>query len=150
MKERNYVIRKIGDGDFTDWKDLFEKYLKFYETKVTDEIFKKTFERLTNSERKNQNALVAQKDNKLIGLAHFIYHPHNWKMEDVCYLQDLFVKERFRGLGVAYSLINTIYSEADKHKTPTVYWLTQDFNISARKLYDRVGAKTAFIRYNRV
>ena len=150
MKERNYVIRKIGDGDFTDWKDLFEKYLKFYETKVTDEIFKKTFERLTNSERKNQNALVAQKDNKLIGLAHFIYHPHNWKMEDVCYLQDLFVKERFRGLGVAYSLINTIYSEADKHKTPTVYWLTQDFNIRARKLYDRVGAKTAFIRYNRV
>ena len=124
--------------------------MKFYETKVTDEIFKKTFERLTNSERKNQNALVAQKDNKLIGLAHFIYHPHNWKMEDVCYLQDLFVKERFRGLGVAYSLINTIYSEADKHKTPTVYWLTQDFNISARKLYDRVGAKTAFIRYNRV
>ena len=150
MKERNYVIRKIGDGDFTDWKELFEKYLKFYETKVTDEIFKKTFERLTNSERKNQNALVAQKDNKLIGLAHFIYHPHNWKMEDVCYLQDLFVKERFRGLGVAYSLINTIYSEADKHKTPTVYWLTQDFNIRARKLYDRVGAKTAFIRYNRV
>ena len=129
---------------------LYRHYLKFYETKVTDEIFKKTFERLTNSERKNQNALVAQKDNKLIGLAHFIYHPHNWKMEDVCYLQDLFVKERFRGLGVAYSLINTIYSEADKHKTPTVYWLTQDFNISARKLYDRVGAKTAFIRYNRV
>ena len=150
MKERNYVIRKIGDGDFTDWKDLFEKYLKFYETKVTDQILKNTFERLTNTKRKNQNALVAQKDNKLIGLAHFIYHPHNWKMEDVCYLQDLFVKERFRGLGVAYSLINTIYSEADKHKTPTVYWLTQDFNIRARKLYDRVGAKTAFIRYNRV
>ena len=150
MKERNYVIRKISDGDFTDWKDLFEKYLKFYETTVTDEIFKKTFERLSSSERKNQSALVAQKDNKLIGLAHFIYHPHNWKMEDVCYLQDLFVKEKFRGLGVAYSLITRIYSEADKHETPTVYWLTQDFNIRARKLYDRVGAKTAFIRYNRV
>ena len=150
MKERNYVIRKISDADFTDWKELFEKYLEFYETKVTEEIFKKTFERLTNSERKNQNALVAQRDNRLIGLAHFIYHPHNWKMEDVCYLQDLFVDEKCRRLGVASSLMTTLYSDADKHNTPTVYWLTQDFNIRARKLYDRVGAKTAFIRYNRV
>ena len=103
MKERNYVIRKISDADFTDWKELFEKYLEFYETKVTEEIFKKTFERLTNSERKNQNALVAQRDNRLIGLNHFIYHPHNWKMEDVCYLQDLFVDEKCRRLGVASS-----------------------------------------------
>ena len=149
MKKKNYEIRTIRDGDFTEWKGLFEKYLKFYETTVTHEVLKKTFERLTNSDKKNQNGLVAQKDSKLIGFAHFIYHPHNWKVEDVCYLQDLFVEEKFRGFGVAYSLMTSIYSEADKHKTPTVYWLTQDFNMRARKLYDRVGAKTAFIRYNR-
>ena len=66
MKKENHEIRKIGDGDFTEWKDLFEKYLKFYETTVTHEVFKKTFARLTNSQIKNQNGLVAQKDGKLI------------------------------------------------------------------------------------
>ena len=116
MKKENYEIRTIGEGDFTEWKDLFEKYLKFYETTVTHEVFKKTFERLINSQIKNQNGLVAQKDSKLIGLAHFIYHPHNWKVEDVCYLQDLFVEEKFRGFGVAYSLMTSIYSEADNTK----------------------------------
>ena len=104
MKKENYEIRTIGEGDFTEWKDLFEKYLKFYETTVTHEVFKKTFERLINSQIKNQNGLVAQKDSKLIGLAHFIYHPHNWKVEDVCYLQDLFVEEKFRGFGSCLQL----------------------------------------------
>lgn len=140
------MLRK---GDFKHWQDQFEKYLDFYETRISEEIYRVTFERLINPKITNQNALVAQKDNKLIGIAHFIYHPHNWKVENVCYLQDLFVEKNFRGWGVGYSLITHIYSLADKHRTPTVYWLTQDFNIHARKLYDRIGTVTNFIRYNR-
>ena len=147
--EKNFIIRMISKGDFKHWQDQFKKYLDFYETRVSEEIYRETFKRLINPKITNQNALVAQKDNKLIGIAHFIYHPHNWKMEDVCYLQDLFVEKNFRGWGVGYSLITHIYSLADKHRTPTVYWLTQDFNIQARKLYDRIGNVTNFIRYNR-
>ena len=30
-----------------------------------------------------------------------------------------------------------------------VYWLTQEFNYAGRMLYDRVGEKSPFIRYNR-
>ena len=38
---------------------------------------------------------------------------------------------------------------ADKNKTSTVYWLTQDSNQQARKLYDNIGSVTSFIKYNR-
>ena len=38
---------------------------------------------------------------------------------------------------------------ADANGTPQVYWFTQDFNATARRLYDRVGVGTPFIRYNR-
>ena len=61
MKKKNYEIRTIRDGDFTEWKDLFEKYLKFYETSVTHDVFKKTFERLTNSEKKKPKRISCTK-----------------------------------------------------------------------------------------
>ena len=32
---------------------------------------------------------------------------------------------------------------------PNVYWLTQEFNATARRLYDRVGRATPFIKYRR-
>ena len=32
---------------------------------------------------------------------------------------------------------------------PNVYWLTQTSNATARRLYDRVGTATPFIKYRR-
>ncbi|MGI9368151.1 MAG: GNAT family N-acetyltransferase, partial [Ruegeria sp.] len=50
---------------------------------------------------------------------------------------------------VGRALIEAVYAEADRQGSPSVYWLTQDFNDTARKLYDRVGKLTPFIRYQR-
>ena len=54
-----------------------------------------------------------------------------------------------RGLGVGRALIEAVYAAADAEDAPAVYWLTQDFNHTARKLYDRIAKLTPFIRYNR-
>jgi hypothetical protein len=31
----------------------------------------------------------------------------------------------------------------------SVYWMTQEFNTKARRLYDRIGKVTPFIKYSR-
>jgi GNAT superfamily N-acetyltransferase len=67
----------------------------------------------------------------------------------VCYLQDLYTVPMCRGQGLGRALIEAVYQAADAHGTPTVYWLTQDFNHTARQLYDRVATLTPFIKYNR-
>ena len=72
-----------------------------------------------------------------------------WKTENVIYLQDLYADPEVRGTGVGRALIEAVYAEADKVRCPSVYWLTQDFNAEARKLYDRIGTLTPFIKYNR-
>ena len=72
-----------------------------------------------------------------------------WVREDVCYLQDLYVLDSVRGRGVGRLLIESVYEEADRRGTPTVYWLTQDFNKTARLLYDKIANVTPFIKYNR-
>ena len=144
-----FEIRQPCDNDFINWKTLWKQYLEFYKTSVEDLVYETTFKRLISIDHFSQNAFVAEQDNELVGLVHYIYHPHNWKIEDVCYLQDLFVLKTARGTGVGRALIESVYLAADRNDTSTVYWLTQDFNEQARKLYDNIGTITSFIKYNR-
>ena len=143
------TIRPLRPADKAEWSALWRAYLAFYETELPDEIYDTTFARLTDPTHKAQFALVAERDGHLIGLVHAILHPHNWRVEDVCYLQDLFVAPAGRGTGTGRALIEAVYAAADINGTPAVYWLTQDFNTQARQLYDRIGKVTPFVKYNR-
>ena len=145
----NVLLRGLGKDDFEGWKVLWRMYLDFYETHLSEEVYEKTFERLISKDITSQNAIVAMGSSKIVGLVHFIFHPHNWKIEDVCYLQDLCVLDTLRGQGIGRLLIEAVYDEADKRGVPTVYWLTQDFNKPARLLYDKLATLTPFIKYNR-
>lgn len=143
------TIRPLSPQDKAEWSALWTGYLAYYETSLPPEVFDITFARLTDPARTHQNAFVAEREGRLIGLVHYIYHAHNWRVEDVCYLQDLFVTPEARGTGAARALIEAVYAAADANGTPSVYWLTQDFNATARRLYDRVAKVTPFIRYVR-
>ena len=149
MTNSNFQLRALGESDFEDWKVMWGMYLDFYETQLPEDIYTTTFERLLAKDITSQNAIVAVLGDRMVGLVHFIFHPHNWKIEDVCYLQDLYVLDSVRGRGVGRLLIESVYEEADRRGTPTVYWLTQDFNKTARLLYDKIANVTPLIKYNR-
>ncbi|MEM1383287.1 MAG: GNAT family N-acetyltransferase [Pseudomonadota bacterium] len=131
------------------WRDLWAAYLEFYETSVSEDVYATTFDRLLSPEVPEMGAFVAEVDRAPMGLVHFIFHRHCWRIEDVCYLQDLFVAPESRGTGAGRALIEAVYTEADRRGCPSVYWLTQDFNATARQLYDRVAGLTPFIKYAR-
>ena len=143
------TIRSLKAKDRAKWSSMWTEYLKFYDSEVTIDIREMTFTRLIDPKQKVQNCLVAELNGNLVGLVHFIYHAHNWKIEDVCYLQDLFVDTKARRRGVGGALIKKVYAMADLNGTPSVYWMTQDFNANARVLYDRIGNLTPFIKYSR-
>ena len=142
-------IRPLGIEDRSEWAQMWSDYLSFYDTEVAPEVYETTFARLINPANRVQNALVAELDGAAVGLVHYIYHAHNWRVEDVCYLQDLYAKESVRGQGIGRALIEAVYATADANGTPNVYWMTQDFNANARLLYDRIGTLTPFIKYSR-
>ena len=52
-----------------------------------------------------QNALVAEQNGDLVGLVHYIFHPHNWKIEDIFYRQDLCVVSGLRRIGIGRALM---------------------------------------------
>jgi hypothetical protein len=44
--------------------------------------------------------MAEQANGILIGPVHIILRSHNWRIEDVCYLQDFYVSVDERGLGI--------------------------------------------------
>lgn len=142
-------IRPIEASDETEWRRIWTAYLTFYESAVPEEVYAATFARLIDPANTQQMGALAIKDGQAIGLVHYIQHPHNWKLEDVIYLQDLYADPAVRGTGAGRALIEQVYAYADKNGTPSVYWMTQEFNETARKLYDRIATLTPFIKYSR-
>lgn len=146
---KRFNIRPLEEQDRDQWQFICGEYLRFYETKLPLEIYSETFTRLINRDNKNQCCLVAYSGDKLHGLVHYIFHAHNWRTEDVCYLQDLFTLKEMRRNGVAKALIQSVYEAADENGTSSVYWMTQEFNHDARKLYDQIASLTPFVKYQR-
>jgi GNAT superfamily N-acetyltransferase len=143
------TIRPLGPTDEADWRRLWTAYLAFYETAVPEEVYVSSFRRLLGDDPRDFNGLLAVLDGRPVGLAHYLFHRHGWKIEDVCYLQDLYADPEVRGRGIGRALIEAVYAAADAARAPSVYWLTQEFNTTARRLYDRVGMLTPFIKYQR-
>jgi GNAT superfamily N-acetyltransferase len=143
------TIRPLRADDETQWRRLWTGYLEFYKATVPEVVYQTTFARLLGDDPRDFTCLVAEQGGRLIGLTHYLSHRHAWKVEEVIYLQDLYVDPDRRGTGAGRALIEAVYAAADAAGTPTVYWLTQDFNTQARQLYDRIAAVTPFIRYNR-
>jgi GNAT superfamily N-acetyltransferase len=142
-------VRPILPEDERAWRVLWRGYLEYYETVLPDEIYATTFGRLTDPDVADYQGFIALRDGESVGLAHYIFHRHGWQIENICYLQDLYVAPEARGTGAGRALIEAVYAAADAAGTPNVYWLTQEFNTTARRLYDRVGTATPFIKYRR-
>ena len=143
------TIRPLDAVDEAEWRRLWTLYLKYYESTVADAVYETTFARLLSGEDNEFRGLIALLDGQAVGLTHYLFHRHCWRVENVCYLQDLFVDVEVRGTSIGRALIETVYAAADAAGCPRVYWLTQDFNEAGQRLYVRVGELTPFIRYDR-
>ena len=143
------VIRPLRRDDEPAWRALWTAYLDYYETVLPEAVFASTFERLLKNDPGEFHGRLALLDGKPVGLVHFVFHRSCWSLEDVCYLQDLFVAPEVRGRSIGRALIEAVYDAADAAGNPEVYWQTQHFNATGRRLYDRVGKLSDFIIYER-
>ena len=141
------VIRRLAPSDHTDWRRLWTDYLTFYETTVAEEVYATTWNRLFEPGAFEPKGFLALLDGEPVGLVHYIFHRSCWSIEGNCYLQDLFVDPQVRGSGSGRALIEAVYGKAAEAGAPQVYWLTQEFNSTARGLYDKVATLTPFVRY---
>lgn len=143
------VIRPLAARDEPGWRRLWRDYLAFYRTSVDEQVYAETFRRLLDDDPLSHSGLVAEIDGAPRGIAHYLLHRHAWKIEPVCYLQDLFVDPGARGAGVGRRLMQAVFEAAEAKGAVQVHWLTHEDNLAARRLYDSVARVTRFVRYER-
>jgi len=140
------TIRAIEEKDKSQWLKLWAGYLEFYKSTISPEQTELTWKRLINNELK-MFGFVAENEDGVIGFTHCLFRPSTWTETDYCYLEDLFVDPNIRGKGVGRALMEKVVEFAKQKESKRVYWTTQEFNKSARVLYDSITPVSEFVQY---
>jgi len=139
-------VRPLKAEDKSRWLELWNGYLTFYETSLSDEQTELTWNRLMDSSY-GVFGLMAEKDGAMVGITHFMFRPSTWAPKDYCYLEDLFVDPTVRGSGAGRALISRVIELAKEHGAGRVYWTTKENNAQARILYDSFIKVSEFVQY---
>lgn len=145
MSER-LTVRPVAPTDLAQWGELWEGYNAFYERTVPPEVTRTTWSRFFDASEP-VHALVSEKDGRLVGLVHYLFHRSTSLIGPTCYLQDLFTSKAARGQGVGRALIESVYERARSAGSPLVYWQTHETNVTAMALYDKVAERSGFLVY---
>jgi GNAT superfamily N-acetyltransferase len=138
-------IDPLRPADRAAWEELAHGYKEFYRTATTAAEYEATWQQL-QTDGSGFHGLGARLDGALVGITHYLFHPLFWS-GNVCYLEDLFVAEAARGQGAARALIERVAELAKASGATRLYWNTQEDNLRARVLYDKVARFNGFIRY---
>lgn len=147
--KKDVVVRPVGEGERAAWEPLWAGYLTFYKTGVPSATSDVTWSRF-HDPAEPMHLLGAYVDGKLTGIVHYIFHRSTWTPGNYCYLQDLFVDDSARGLGLGRALIEAVYAKAKEAGASRVHWLTHETNAQARILYDQVADRPGFIQYRKI
>lgn len=144
-------VRQLQCEDYAQWLPLWDGYNHFYglvgDTALPEAVTQTTWERFFDP-AEPLHALVAVQDGRLVGLTHYLFHRSTSRIALDCYLEDLFTTPAVRGQGVGRALIQAVTQAARAAGSHHLYWLTQNSNATARRLYDQVAQHDGFIVYS--
>lgn len=83
---------------------------------------------------------VAEHNGEIIGMALFYYRYSTWKGKTI-HLEDLIVKESYRGTGAGSALYTAVMQHAKAQGLRRVEWAVLDWNTPAVNFYEKTGAK---------
>ncbi len=128
-------IRKATDTDFPSILSLIKELAEFEKGEVTN-----TVEQM-NREKEYFHCYVAESDDReIIGIALYYFVYYTWVGKSL-YLEDIFVKDSYRGMKIGTSLMDKIFETARLEDCKRIRWQVLKWNSNAIELYKKVGAE---------
>lgn len=140
----NITIREIKADDFTGLITLFTEFATF---EKTPEKMTNTVDRMT-VEQAFFNGFVALNDSEeIVGYVTHFFAYYTWIGKSL-YMDDLYVKEEFRGHGIGTELINKVIEYAKTTNCQKVKWQVSEWNKPAIEFYKSLGASIDSVESN--
>ena len=140
------MIREIRLDDKEEWKILYKGYADFYKVEMSDKILNTVWEWIHDNNH-DVSGLVYEKDNKIIGIAHYRRMPSPLRGKYIGFLDDLFVDPRHRKNGVGEKIIKELKVISKRNDWNLVRWITRNDNTKAKSLYQKLSKKTKWEVY---
>jgi GNAT superfamily N-acetyltransferase len=140
------LVRLLKAEDKSQWTTLWQGYLEFYKTELSDEQSELTWKRLLDKDF-NLHCLVVEVEGKIQGITHYSFQTSTWAHKNYCYLEDLFTAPASRGKGLGRLLIDSVKDIAISEGSSRLYWNTDQSNSTARKLYDSYSLESGKVQY---
>jgi GNAT superfamily N-acetyltransferase len=142
QKKRRTIKMTIRKPEPRDREDYLAMSKEFYSTDavlqpVPEENFAKTFDLLLSGSL-YADAYFAEEDGKAAGYALLSFSWSNEAGGMVVWLEEIYVRPKFRGTGVGSRLIGRIFRDYGG-KAVRFRLETEDSNTGARRLYERLG-----------
>lgn len=140
----NITIREIKADDFTGLITLFTEFATF---EKTPEKMANTVDRMI-VEQEFFNGFVALNDSEeIVGYVTHFFAYYTWIGKSL-YMDDLYVKEEFRGHGIGTELINKVIEYAKTTNCQKVKWQVSEWNKPAIEFYKSLGASIDSVESN--
>lgn len=144
------TVRRVDDGEFFTWLDLYAGYGEFYDSPLTDERAVLVWSWLTDPSHELEAYFAVNESGDPIGLAHVRVFARPLAGSHGLFLDDLFVAPDARGEGAATAILESLRDRARDEGFSVVRWITASDNAPAQRVYDRVAQKTEWVTYDLV
>mmetsp|Transcript_22043 Transcript_22043/g.39062 ORF Transcript_22043/g.39062 Transcript_22043/m.39062 type:complete len:189 (-) Transcript_22043:2164-2730(-) len=140
-------LRLVHSDDKPQWLALWHGYLNFYRVELSKATTEHTWDMISNPSKTFRCLVAMDAVGQMLGFATFQLQPTTWDSRPACYLEDLFVQPGARNLGIGRKLIQALAGRATEEGWCRLYWVTNETNYNARKLYDKVAKFNDYIQY---
>lgn len=133
------VIRSADRSDIPAILNLINELAEY--EKLSDQVTateKILEENLFN--RKFAEVLIAEYDNEIAGQALFFHNFSTFIGKPGIYLEDIYVRPKFRGKGIGKEILLRLIKIAEERNCGRVEWAVLDWNESAISFYKKLGA----------
>jgi GNAT superfamily N-acetyltransferase len=134
-------IRRAAPGDAVDITDMIHELAAFEHAADQCAVTEKQIATALFGDSPTAYGHVAEVDGEIAAMALWFVNFSTWDGVAGIYLEDLFVRPRFRRRGLARALPAALASECVNNGYTRLSWAVLNWNADAIALYDEIGGQ---------
>ncbi len=134
------ILRQAEKEDLQKVLELIKELAEYEKAPEQVSITLQELENDGFAENPLYEIIIAEKDGQIAGMSFFYFSYSTWKGKCL-FLEDIIVKEKFRGQGIGTKLFDATLKRAKETKAKRMQWQVLNWNKPAINFYEKYNAE---------